>query len=573
MDGAFVMALLSVCLLVTTAGAEAAHAAEILRVQDFVMRTGDDPAWSTTGYDDADWQAVRFHDVPQTDSVVWLRTIVDLQPSHLAEGQPLGIYIAALASHEIWWDGELLARGGIVGSTPESEQPGPIQAHYLIPERLAAVGPHALAVRTSAFHRHFRPQTGYWYVFLGPYDRIARADTSYIRMALIALSGIVMMAIFSVMMFAQNTRDNSFLFLGLLCVTGALLLLAESYRGWFGYTYNWHLLRLSIVTGLSWLLDVLLLVFLARRFPMKGSKWFVLVGALGATVPILVNQSWDPKALWGFAWAFGLSAVWCGLAAWRRRHGSIPALVGVSACFGVLFYSPYEFADRNLFWALNALFICLLASHVLQVRRERQEREEALLKSARLEIELLKKHIQPHFLMNSLTALSEWIEEEPKTAAKLIQSLSEEFRILSDISNRSLIRMADEIRLCQSHLEIMSHRTGREYRMETEGVDPEAQIPPAVIHTLVENAITHGQHPGDRVEFRLCEERRSNGRRYVFESPYAERANGQAATDGTGLRYVRARLQESFGQDWTLASGPQGSSWRIQIDVPGVSVT
>ncbi len=543
-------------------------AAQAVFLYEYVMQIGDDPAWSDPQFDDSSWEPVGLYDVPHVDDIVWLRRAVELDPERFDQTKPLGIAIAGLASHEIWWDGEQIARGGVVGSSPQSEQPGPIQAYYLIPDRLAAPGPHTLAMRFSAFHRHFKPSVGYWAVVVGEYDQLAEAGVSSTRIALISLSGIVMMAIFAAMMFMQNPQDKSNLFLSILCSVGALLLVAESYRNLFGYTYNWHLLRLCVVTGLAYLLDLTLLVFLTRRFPLPRAKWFVLVGAIMAAIPIFVMQSWDPKVAVGFLCVFSLSILWCATAVIKRLHGSFLALLGISACLVLLLMSRSQFVDRNLYLALDFLFVCLLASHALQVRRSRQERELALLKSARLEIELLKKHIQPHFLMNTLTALSEWIEEEPKTAGELIQSLAEEFRVLSDISNRRLIPMEDEIRLCRSHISIMSHRRGQSYSMSVDGVDRDAQIPPAVIHTLLENAITHGDSTSPDAAFRLTEERRGNQRCYVFESPYAGNSNNGPHEEGTGMRYIRARLQESFGEEWSLTSSPQASTWRTEILVP-----
>lgn len=559
----WIAGLLSVCLL---ACGQQRSDPPIVIVNEISMRIGDDPGWSRADLDDSDWETIEFDDVPQVDSVLWLRARIDLEPENLPRGGPLGIYLAALASHEIWWDGELIARGGVVGGSAEEEIPGPIQILHAVPDRLAAPGSHLIALRTSAFHRHFHPQTGYWFLVVGDYDRLTSLGASYTRVSLICLSGIVMMGIFAFMMFAQDPRDRSFLFLALLCLAGGTLLIAESWRNLFGYTYNWHLLRLVIVTGLSLILDLLLLIFLARRFPMKWARWFVVIGISGAAVA-LVAASWDPKVIFGFTWVFFLATLWCLRAILQRLPGSLLAATGVTFCLGTVLVEPSLFLDRNLYPALIFLLLCLLGSHVLQVRRVRKEREAALLKSARLELELIRKHIQPHFLLNTLNALSEWIDQEPRVAAGMIQSLAEEFRVLSDISNRSLIRMDEEIRLCRTHLEIMSRRKGREYRMATDGVDPQAPIPPAVIHTLVENAITHGRHTGVSVELRLSEERRGGLRRYMFSSPDSAPAGAQAP-DGTGLRYIKARLQESFGEGWSLRSRSDGSSWITEILVP-----
>ena len=62
---------------------------------------------------------------------------------------------------------------------------------------------------------------------------------------------------------------------------------------------------------------------------------------------------------------------------------------------------------------------------------ERRRAQAAQLAAARLELELLKKNIQPHFLLNTLATIMETIEEGPKTAAALVESLAGEFRILA----------------------------------------------------------------------------------------------------------------------------------------------
>lgn len=533
----------------------------------YQMRLGDDPAWSDPGYDDSGWEETTLDAVPHSDSIVWLRKTIEITPEQ-ADGEPLGLFFAGMASFQLWWDGQMVMSGGVVGATPEEEDPGPIQTHALLPSSLSTPGVHHVALRLSAHHRHFEPSIGIWSLVLGPYDAILASSTSHTWIALMSLSGIVMMSLFSLMMFFQDPGDRSFLYLSLLCLVGALLLVAESYRNLFGYAYNWHLLRLVVVTGLAWLLDVALLVFLTRRFPLPGARWLVALGAVATAVPMFTFHGWDPRASYGLLIAIVLGSLWCAWAVWRRQPGSWLALLGMAGCGIALWIDPDRFVERNLYLALDFLLVCLLASHVLQVRRVRREREEARLKSARLEIELLKKHIQPHFLMNTLTALSEWIEEEPKVAASMIQSLAEEFRILSDISNQRLIRMEDELRLCTSHVQIMSHRKGRQYHLTTEGLDPDARIPPAVIHTLLENAITHGPDDLREVEFRLHEDIRNGRRRYVFESPYGAGDPTASSREGTGLRYIRARLQESFGEGWRLGSGPAGDRWRTEIEVP-----
>jgi len=550
--------------------AVAARASSVVHLTNWRISFGDDRTWSEVAFDDSAWDEITFRRVPQSDSIAWLRTHVRLETDLAEPGKPLGIFVAAIASHEIWWDGVLIGSGGVVGPSPDAEIPGPLEAHYVIPSHLTEPGDHVVAMRTSHFHRHFVPSIGYWIMIVGPYDFVMRPDTRSTRTALISLSGIIVMAIFSFMMFLADRRERAFLFLGLLCLTAGLLLVAESWRALVGYTYNWHLLRLSIVTALAWVFDVLLLVFLARRFPMAGAKWFVAIGVSLATIPILTSASWDPKAILGFLFVFLLSLAWCVAAVVRRLPGSVLATIGLGVCLIALSLNPGAFVDRNIYVSVNVLMIFLLASHTLRVRQIRMEREEALVKSARLEIELLRKHIQPHFLMNTLTALSEWIEQEPQVAIEMIDALSEEFRLLSDIAHRKLIPIEEELRLCRSHLDIMSRRSGRTFRLETRGIDPRDSIPPAVFHTLIENAITHNHYEDSETTFDLAVEKIGDRIVYRLTTPLSGAGVDETTEipEGTGLRYIRARLTEAYRQDWSLAYRRSNGVWITEIGVP-----
>ncbi len=198
------------------------------------------------------------------------------------------------------------------------------------------------------------------------------------------------------------------------------------------------------------------------------------------------------------------------------------------------------------------------------MRREQQQKTEAVVRSARLEVEMLKRHLQPHFLMNTLTALSEWIEQEPRTAVRMIDALADELRILGEMSTATLVSADDELRLCRSHLANMSLRKDVAYDLEVEGIDGSHRVPPAVFHTLVENAVTHGA-ASPKVTLRLSASQSGSRVRYVFEAPAGDESNG---ANGTGTKYIEARLREAWGEAWTFRQGRAGSLWRAELEVP-----
>jgi Histidine kinase len=541
------LAALLFCLLV----AASAHA-------DWRVHAGHDPRWIAPQFDDSSWRAVPGIEKIRDTGEVTIRVEIDLSKRKPIAGHPTALYVGGMFSHEVWWDGILLGRGGVVGRTKAEEVPGPIEAHYHIPDRLAAPGKHTLVMRTSAFHRGFSPLHGYWAAFAGDYDRIVVLRKANSNRALIALSGIVMTAVFALALFFLTGRNLPFLLLGALCIAAGGLLMVESSRELFGYTYDWHIVRMRSVVAMSWVVGQLLVALLVTRFPHRRSRLVLASTAILSIAPVMFIRGWDPKAGYIFLVCILASLGWTIFAATRRMHGSVLALVGVAGTTLALFIQPTKFVDNVAYFAFDFLFVCLLCSHALEVRRTQQEK-------SRLQLEMLRRHMQPHFLMNTLTAIAEWIEQEPKTAVRLIDSLADELRILGEMTNRRVVSAEDELRLCRSHLANMSLRKDVAYELEVEGVDGDRPVPPAVFHTLVENAITHGSASDGHLTMRLSGHADRHRMRYVFESPAgAESESG----NGTGTRYIEARLREAWGDAWSFRQGRVGAMWRAEIEVP-----
>ena len=87
-------------------------------------------------------------------------------------------------------------------------------------------------------------------------------------------------------------------------------------------------------------------------------------------------------------------------------------------------------------------------------------------------------------------------------------------------------------------------------------------VPPAVFHTLVENAMTHGASG----TLRLSSTRDGNRVRYVFEAPAPH--DDETPQPGGGTRYIEARLREAWGNAWSFRQGRSGEIWRAELEVP-----
>jgi hypothetical protein len=116
----------------------------------------------------------------------------------------------------------------------------------------------------------------------------------------------------------------------------------------------------------------------------------------------------------------------------------------------------------------------------------------------------------------------------------------------------------------------MSFRKAAQFDLTTTDVDLATRVPPGIFHTLMENALTHNRY-STRTVFALEESTSSNGRKlFRLRTPMSERP-ATKPTSGTGHGYVRARLTEAFGKEWSFRSAADGDYWLDEIEIGAVA--
>jgi two-component system, sensor histidine kinase LadS len=206
--------------------------------------------------------------------------------------------------------------------------------------------------------------------------------------------------------------------------------------------------------------------------------------------------------------------------------------------------------------------------------QEKHQRQQAAvhayqdeqIRAMRLELELLKANIQPHFMLNSINAAIMWIKEDPSAAEKLLHALSRELKQLLTIVGEKVIPIDEEIRICRTHLEVMSLRHDKRFTLRLAGIKAGEKIPPMVFHTLVENGLTHGYAGKEAGVFVLS---RSEDEGRVCFTLFNDGKSGKTniESNGLGLKYVRARLEEAYGRNWRLDSHPVEGGWLVTVAI------
>ncbi len=144
---------------------------------------------------------------------------------------------------------------------------------------------------------------------------------------------------------------------------------------------------------------------------------------------------------------------------YRKTTGSVAVFVGL--IIWRIFKYPYLFSqvsDNHLFFyiASDIIFLFFIVLSISRmIHAQNMQLQEIKLRSSRLEVDLLKKNIQPHFILNTLQSITSWIKKKPDNAFQLIEALAEEFRMINRIADKKLIPLHQEIDLCNTHLKLM----------------------------------------------------------------------------------------------------------------------
>ena len=278
---------------------------------------------------------------------------------------------------------------------------------------------------------------------------------------------------------------------------------------------------------------------------------------------------------------------------WRQRvamHFAVAIVVAITADIFTDFVRVYLFPsdlrwrfpfdpvrDIRQLWFLNELIIyfALLAAGIARdyfLRYRARQEEAGLLRTQLVEarLEALRMQLNPHFLFNTLHAVSSLVEHDPRGVRRMIARLSGLLRYTLEESKTQEVPLRHELGFLRDYIEIQQIRF--QGRLEViEEIDPEtldALLPGLIIQPLLENAIKHGVSKADRGGVIEIHSRRVGHQLEVSiidNGPGIESSGdgvGDDSRSGLGLANTRERLQALYGDAQTLSlrSGSDGGT-------------
>jgi two-component system LytT family sensor kinase len=254
---------------------------------------------------------------------------------------------------------------------------------------------------------------------------------------------------------------------------------------------------------------------------------------------------------------------------------------GIEHGYGEIFIKRWKTAYPSqllqlIDWELLAASGVIALAHARFFRREAQQRalREANLETRLIEAQLktLQQQLHPHFLFNTLHAVSALMHRDVEAANRVLVRLSDLLRMSLDSGSQKEWRLSRELEFLDKYLQIEKARFGDRLTMDFE-VDADtidAFVPALILQPLVENAIKHGVAPHTahgHVEIRA---KNVDG---VLHLSVSDNGPGPVTADkvrvgGIGLTNIRSRLNHHFGELGRLYLDRKPDGFSAQVTLP-----
>jgi two-component system LytT family sensor kinase len=235
----------------------------------------------------------------------------------------------------------------------------------------------------------------------------------------------------------------------------------------------------------------------------------------------------------------------------------------------------------NFDWEMMTYWTVVGLSHAMDYHRESQERALAAAtlqtRLAEAQLQALQRQLHPHFLFNTLHAISALMHRDTEAADAMLARLSDLLRLTLDRIGVQEVPLKEELEFLEKYLEIEQTRFGDrlavQYNVEADTLG--ACVPNLILQPLVENAIRHGIAPkvgGGSLEI--------SARRDGDQLRLVVRDNGSGLSEaklsafnkGVGLTNTRSRLQHLYGESHRFEfSEPLAGGLAVTIVIPFVS--
>src|SRR5271154_1192239 len=269
-----------------------------------------------------------------------------------------------------------------------------------------------------------------------------------------------------------------------------------------------------------------------------------------------------------FAWR---AAAWCLVGGAAAAFATALTLVG----FKKIVWPSV--AGRSVQYAFVLALWCSFYLSIKQWQQSVQERERLLraeTEAREARLSALRYQLNPHFLFNSLNAVSTLVlDGNAPAATRMLAQIGDLLRTSLDSEVTAEVTLSQELAFTEGYLAIEQTRLGERLRIDmavpSETLD--ALVPSMLLQPLVENAVRYGVAPLIEGGWIAVKSALNADRLRIVIGNSGQRGEGEQKKNGNGigLGNTAERLKSLYGTNFEFSLGwPEAGGCEVVLELP-----
>ena len=314
---------------------------------------------------------------------------------------------------------------------------------------------------------------------------------------------------------------------------------------------GWNSVIGELIFSYLWLGLTPLAIWLSRSFRIEGGQRFksLTIHFLASLVFLLIQVLLFTLVSIPFGW-------YSQLTPFSNRYFLL-----------ILNFTP---SNVMFYWGVIVVEHAYDYYHKLQERELRASQLEAQLAQAQLQV--LKMQLHPHFLFNTLNAISALIRESPDEADEMVSRLGDLLRMTLETAGLQEVPFKKELEFLKHYLDIEQTRFQDRLKVEL-AIEPETLdglVPSMILQPLVENSVRHGVAPrpeGGCIKIKAW--RDNSLLRLEVEDDGPGLSGDRPPKERVGLTNTRARVSNLYGDEHGLKlRHADGGGLVVSLSIP-----
>ena len=318
-------------------------------------------------------------------------------------------------------------------------------------------------------------------------------------------------------------------------------------------------LTLGLIEWYLWALISLVVFRLCRRFPLDSAGWRQALPILAVAAVIIVPLQ-----------IIAYTSIHVPVDAYFMSNQPSPVQRSLWSTCVVMLKSKFHVGVLTFGLMAIASYAFLLYR---KYREEELRASELKTQLVNAQLNTLRTQLHPHFLFNSLNAVSTLMQEDVEAADRMLMRLSDLLRLSLHGVGKQKVPLREELEFVQRYLDVERVRFSDRLHTSLQ-IDPattDAAVPYLLLQPLVENAIRHGISPKPGSGTVTVSSQRVGDRlllQVVDDGIGLQTQKDRTGESGVGLANTRERLQMLYGDDCCFSLSNTGEGVTVRIEIP-----